>query len=901
MSRKHTFRKIGISLALIVSVAGIISLTILLPRPVSAGTPYEDCLNNSGAPDVEAVVGACNSCFGNTSNGEFGIARGALWLGSRDSDVTTITKGTTTVPMTLWGTVYSCTQTGSGANPASHIWFASAGSIIGNSAAGMLNNAVDFLSPNNATLNMARGNGQGAANTWSSPPGSRSGITLDVEKFKNYSGTTEEVFERDGKTVHRYTATVSINRCYGNPGSYYNMSGLRNQACYGDDSRIVIEEVEENPPDIPDPVPVEGQGWTADVEVTVLGRDGIEDHTVTSAKDLQAVIAVSADEAFQVRFKHTMYFTPSPGPWQEGHDGKEVEDSCTNWTVTTTNGSGGSGVLCADSVTGAIKGNPVIIDETITLAPGDNSRNWAMSINNYGPKSYTYPLTWEGDWHTCGSGQSAHPCWKDDKKAIYSAVGSGSGSAGGAVSAVKPKDPEGNVQVGNSNPFIFTGQETAVSWGVTGTGWYERRIMSTQSPIYQVDDWADRSGGIANNKEREYSYDPCGYWIATQPGVIACLTPVGTNAYEDAQVKAGIPTITANPAGANFQVPDNVGDKFCTTYGYHWQYYWAHGENFSVGSQPTEEQFSNWAKEGGSKSLYWFIFGSSCRAIVKKPTVALWNGGLLTNGGVSVSLATRYWPNASFGALAGQGGTRSFSSWTEYLGVINGGVTNFGTGASYARGATGITNPLTIANRNGDGGSGILTSSTFRTRLDTYLRTAASNSITEMYDRSNNDNSTMITVLSDPSGTNWITENIKVDGKTQINGSYDSIYQLPQNVIFVDGNLNITPDVTRIDAWLIVNGELNTCPSFVSGLGGTQTAPASGICDKQLIFNGPVLANTLTLNRTYGADPVLQGSQYVPAEVFNLSADSYLWAYAQAGRYGSSYTESYSRELAPRY
>lgn len=46
---------------------------------------------------------------------------------------------------------------------------------------------------------------------------------------------------------------------------------------------------------------------------------------------------------------------------------------------------------------------------------------------------------------------------------------------------------------------------------------------------------------------------------------------------------------------------------------------------------------------------------------------------------------------------------------------------------------------------------------------------------------------------------------------------------------------------------------------------------------------------------------MLRQNKQSPAEVFNLRMDNYLWAYAQAGRYDSSYTESYSRELAPRY
>lgn len=65
----------------------------------------------------------------------------------------------------------------------------------------------------------------------------------------------------------------------------------------------------------------------------------------------------------------------------------------------------------------------------------------------------------------------------------------------------------------------------------------------------------------------------------------------------------------------------------------------------------------------------------------------------------------------------------------------------------------------------------------------------------------------------------------------------------------------------------------------------------------------------MDLRRSFGSDPLVTrhgtfgsaSNKHAAGEVFNLCADTYLWAYAQAGRYDSSYTESYSRELAPRY
>lgn len=95
------------------------------------------------------------------------------------------------------------------------------------------------------------------------------------------------------------------------------------------------------------------------------------------------------------------------------------------------------------------------------------------------------------------------------------------------------------------------------------------------------------------------------------------------------------------------------------------------------------------------------------------------------------------------------------------------------------------------------------------------------------------------------------------------------------------------------------------------------------------MFNGPVFAKTLTLNRTAGAYPgenktgAVSATEDIasanrrldaggttaieprygsltPAEIFNLRPDVYLWSYNQANRLTQA-TVVYMRELAPRY
>ena len=71
--------------------------------------------------------------------------------------------------------------------------------------------------------------------------------------------------------------------------------------------------------------------------------------------------------------------------------------------------------------------------------------------------------------------------------------------------------------------------------------------------------------------------------------------------------------------------------------------------------------------------------------------------------------------------------------------------------------------------------------------------------------------------------------------------------------------------------------------------------------------NGDSLADSLTdddprersLGSTRSTSDARRGSA-APAEIFNLRADAYIWAYNQAQRYSEAVV-TYTRELAPRY
>jgi len=166
---------------------------------------------------------------------------------------------------------------------------------------------------------------------------------------------------------------------------------------------------------------------------------------------------------------------------------------------------------------------------------------------------------------------------------------------------------------------------------------------------------------------------------------------------------------------------------------------------------------------------------------------------------------------------------------------------------------------------------------------------------------------------------------IVVDGTVTITGdlkypdTYNSIGQIPRVIIVAD-NIEIAPGVTRIDPWLIARGTgggdgigadgiLNTCNEYAQASNSVELK--IGKCDKQLTFNGPVMAGKAYLYRTGGSrttqpfnpdwdnsndnpDRDIDPKDYceekdckngraalnAPAEIFNLRPDTYLSAYS---------------------
>lgn len=681
------------------------------------------------------------------------------------------------------------------------------------------------------------------------------------------------------------------------------------------------------PPDPPDPddhtIYGEGNFW-ADSYLTVSNEVATHSANVSTKEGSahsDVTIKVSTDSTATVTFRHTMSYdeelwnptsTTYTSQARSGHApaaSDDFEEIKTKLKIQQY-GVSSSSIKDEDFGTGksGAKSGQDVATTTVSVSPSPGETLSVCQVLTH--QSVKYIIKGEDEDHDEGVNnadgtpkldangvqetQEAHDDWKFTKYAEDNNVGLTMLCA----EVYRPEDPGGDdpnvwAKGENGSTPMFVGETSDIGWH-THAEWEEaRRVRGWQAIAFTVpSNVGYNSSNVTGDLSGRGSAGPCDFYrkAGWGPYDTWCSVIGGRSASGDLG-ESGDHTYSESQTIA---LQDYVGYKYCASFGYYWEYW------YSIAYSGND----NWQQEGKS---YWTNYNAACRTIAKKPSATFWNSGVLTNGGIKTSLSPRI-----VGVGAAQTASRNqfnflYGSWSEHLAAVGGsrGVTStFGSGSSLSRGSSSSAgayndiyprSPMTIANTTTTlGNSGIRTSNTLRTRLSTYLSNIGTlNSINSLPETITDG-----TYIINVTGSLTINRNIKVAG-----GPYASIYQIPQVVIFVNGDVNIEGGVTEIDAWIIATGTFKSCSNFQSGT--TQTASRvynnNTVCDKQLVVNGPVMANKAELRRSYGSDPIIQGARYTPGEIFNLSGENYLWAYAQAGRYSSSYTEAYSRELAPRY
>lgn len=331
-----------------------------------------------------------------------------------------------------------------------------------------------------------------------------------------------------------------------------------------------------------------------------------------------------------------------------------------------------------------------------------------------------------------------------------------------------------------------------------------------------------------------------------------------------------------------------------------------------------------------------------CYRIAKKPNFQVWGGSIYSAGNLNLenALATKT-------TLANYGnGTYVFGPWTELSLIVKGKANGIASGAGLGcaennngtlwpeinpsngqgnngnvngrdpGGNTGVNSKadyckistLSFANKqcndvNGSVGFNIISNGTAGTSRESLIS------------RFNDENNKEYALIScddncqigdeyqsfsylEEDGMNKSTVIIKSNSNitlnkdiTYNNGNYENLDTIPKIIIFAKNNIEIACNVTRIDAVLIAGDKVNTCNS------GNINAKENST---PLRINGSIIANTLDLNRTYGA--ATGANSMVPAEIVNYDASLYLWASGKSDviRTGKM-VNTYQRELSPRY
>ncbi len=698
--------------------------------------------------------------------------------------------------------------------------------------------------------------------------------------------------------------------------------------CYNEEWGTPNDTPPVNPPDPPGPSGGSGGGYyyaTSTVDIPSQSHDVSHHNQTSEGEDGEVIVKLSTDrDSFTGNFQHALYYKHTAGSGN-------FDDAITNYTVKETI----NGVITRTDIEvddfrtngGSNASKTGIAQSSATVSLAEGEKKTVCHIIEYNPKTISFTSDY-GGWRTMS--------------------GSGSGSSKACYEVTRPENPRGKTWSTSTMPrtsgstdgtIMYTGEDASIGWDVWAKSVPTRRYAAYREVVYTTKATQNYYNGITSGNLTTVPRnprDPCTYYNGKADNT-GCTNVWDRN--EIAYNNGPVTTETSAPSRqANIVVPDYVGYKYCNSAGWKFEYWVSYTQNGQ----------DNWFKENKD---YWTTYDATCRAIAKKPSLGIWNGSILSNGGVRTALGSRY-DDTRLGRYINGRADTLYGSWSEYLSVVNKTVNGLGSGASLALGSRTsldlfMNSPLTIANNTSNlGNSGVSANTTLRTRLDTFLKNRAIES-GEVYEG----NRTSFPVNNQDTNSLNLGDNITasrivyVKGDLEINhniklnvGNYNNIYQVPQVVIFVDGNVRVASDVTQIDAWLIINGNLDTCSGFVAGSYNNDGSVASagseadavnrisGVCSKQLAFNGPVMASSLTLHRSYGSDPKIRrndayrgsnalqnlnectddnssecSKRYSVGEIFNFRADSYLWAYAQAGRYDSSYTESYSRELAPRY
>lgn len=342
-----------------------------------------------------------------------------------------------------------------------------------------------------------------------------------------------------------------------------------------------------------------------------------------------------------------------------------------------------------------------------------------------------------------------------------------------------------------------------------------------------------------------------------------------------------------------------------------------------------------------SGSNNWYISAPSCKVIAKRPSFQVWGGSVYSEKSIKTSSAAKNNIRSVYSyTTTGKRNTTIYGSWVEQAVLANGFVSGLGSGAAmgdltkapWSGSKEGASPnyctyrvPLSIANYSSTasqlicpsyqqvGSAELANAAVDRNALMSYwwvlsadaysastidlasdyieTRSLQGNQI--RYTQSSG-NITLVAATI-PKGATHLVE---ANGDVRINGNiayqsanYTTAGEIPKLLIYSTGDITIDCGVDRVDAIIVAEGRVSSCDS-------TDVNAAAN--SRQLTINGMIIADSLVLNRTYGAATSVNSS--VPAEIINYDTSAIIWGKGMADANDfETLTTVYQHELAPRY
>lgn len=389
----------------------------------------------------------------------------------------------------------------------------------------------------------------------------------------------------------------------------------------------------------------------------------------------------------------------------------------------------------------------------------------------------------------------------------------------------------------------------------------------TSSIRYKITTWrvpSDKESFVTQNNKRDNTNSdtcsPSNFYYQDYQGIEKCrVIKEGTGKFnKDTRVADFIPSIED---GAE------AGTRYCVALSI---------SPYKMNSNQSQAEQAKQERE----NLDWRHGAPICIKLVKKPKVQFWGNGIYSKSGIRTSLST-----TKQGVLG---------SWVEYEALSGVKIKDFRTESSQS------TRKLAIEDYSSKSSFGQGKSS-----IDSLISNIASkfpkknfedtNTKVEVYGDANKQ---LGSISADKQTRVIYGKNIRISGDiVNADRAVNNDSDFRQIIIIADGDITIDQGVKRVDAWLIAQGVINTC-----AVNGAQNANDVNMknCDNQLRVRGGTVSKGLRLWRTAGSDGTAKDTLANPAEIFNQSADTYLWAQSQSGSAGKIVT-TYTKELPVRY